>query len=719
MPIPFANPNWQVTDTAGNPVSGALIHTYAAGTSTRKATFTTAARSVAHTNPVVCDPAGKAILFLGAGGYRIEVTDADGAVLPAYSVDNVAQSLLDEDLADSSSASKGDALIAVKRTETGGAAQTLHIWIQRSRVCVGDFTGFTGDGVADDQAAWQAAANAAEGKWLVGVPDTVSMMEDELLLPANCWLDLYSQEMKFNVTGSKYGIKLRNRCAVSNGIVRHINTTSESGVNNSFRSAITIGSFNAGPAVGNTDTWLHDLTLSCSRPSGNVVSYYADSARCRMERLVIDGESVCKNGIAAHYGFLTGTPSEGVLHPYDLNVSSSYFANLDVGVYLSGAYNVTVDNTNEFVNCPRGIEIYRGDQGRAYAPAAVQFFVGKGFDVSGKFRECEQAFRIDGTQGLVTEDPYLEVTVRGAVVKGAAAGTSADAGIYARSVTRLTILDTEIADTDGDGVELAEKCSGVVMQGGSIHGCAQHGFRARDSADNKDITLRDVDIWGNAGANASSIKPGVYIGAAVEDATIDNVKFGRASGETQTHSVQISPLAVRPTVIHTHTKGAVSGIAIQVTGATSFATTTSMRMHLEDNTAASGLTVYDGSMPSTIGPTGALTALWNAVPTKGVWARGDRVAQSLPASGQPKGWSCTAAGGAYDSTRGNTTAYSLLHWALWSTGTTVWECTTAGTSAGSAPSIVGKVVGDTVTDGSVVWTMRSLTAATFETEGNL
>jgi hypothetical protein len=76
-------------------------------------------------------------------------------------------------------------------------------------------------------------------------------------------------------------------------------------------------------------------------------------------------------------------------------------------------------------------------------------------------------------------------------------------------------------------------------------------------------------------------------------------------------------------------------------------------------------------------------------------------------------------GGAYSTTRANTTAYTVGVWALWTTGTTVWECTTAGTSASSAPSIVGKVVGDTVSDGTSVWTMRSLTAASFKGFGGI
>lgn len=36
--------------------------------------------------------------------------------------------------------------------------------------------------------------------------------------------------------------------------------------------------------------------------------------------------------------------------------------------------------------------------------------------------------------------------------------------------------------------------------------------------------------------------------------------------------------------------------------------------------------------------------LGNAAPVTGTWAVGDRIEQSVPAVGQPKGWRCTVAG---------------------------------------------------------------------------
>lgn len=113
------------------------------------------------------------------------------------------------------------------------------------------------------------------------------------------------------------------------------------------------------------------------------------------------------------------------------------------------------------------------------------------------------------------------------------------------------------------------------------------------------------------------------------------------------------------------------------------------------------------------------SGIGTAAPNQGVWNVGDRIMNSAPAVGQPKGWINTATGGASSTTRANSTAYAVGVYAVWTTGTTVWECTTAGTSAASAPDITGKTVGQTVVDGTVTWTLRSTTQSNFVSEGNL
>ena len=63
MPAVFLSPiggaGWQFFDNSGNPLTGGKIYTYAAGTTTPLATYTTSAGNVTHANPVVLDAAGR------------------------------------------------------------------------------------------------------------------------------------------------------------------------------------------------------------------------------------------------------------------------------------------------------------------------------------------------------------------------------------------------------------------------------------------------------------------------------------------------------------------------------------------------------------------------------------------------------------------------------------------------------------------------------------
>ena len=55
----FGGVGWQFFDNNGVPLSGGLIYTYAAGTTTPQATYTTSAGNVAQANPIVLDSAGR------------------------------------------------------------------------------------------------------------------------------------------------------------------------------------------------------------------------------------------------------------------------------------------------------------------------------------------------------------------------------------------------------------------------------------------------------------------------------------------------------------------------------------------------------------------------------------------------------------------------------------------------------------------------------------
>lgn len=85
---PFYNPKFRAFDSNGDPLSGGLLYSYAAGTSTPLATYTTRAGSVANANPVVLDADGEADVWTTPGvDYKFELRNSAGVV--QWTVDNV------------------------------------------------------------------------------------------------------------------------------------------------------------------------------------------------------------------------------------------------------------------------------------------------------------------------------------------------------------------------------------------------------------------------------------------------------------------------------------------------------------------------------------------------------------------------------------------------------------------------------------------------------
>lgn len=119
-------PKQQYFDNAGNPLVGGQLYTFAAGTSVPKAVFTTPDETTAHPNPTVLDARGEAAIFW-KGAYKVALRSAVGVLL--WTVDNVSPGA------------------------SGGTSGTT------GDVDVKTF-GAVGDGVTDDTAALQAAADA-------------------------------------------------------------------------------------------------------------------------------------------------------------------------------------------------------------------------------------------------------------------------------------------------------------------------------------------------------------------------------------------------------------------------------------------------------------------------------------------------------------------------------------------------------------------------------
>ena len=74
-------PKFQAFDSNGDPLSGGHLHTYIVGTTTDKATYTTATAAVEQSNPIVLDSRGESTVagIYGIGFYKFVLEDSAGA----------------------------------------------------------------------------------------------------------------------------------------------------------------------------------------------------------------------------------------------------------------------------------------------------------------------------------------------------------------------------------------------------------------------------------------------------------------------------------------------------------------------------------------------------------------------------------------------------------------------------------------------------------------
>jgi len=86
----FGGVGWQFFDNNGAPLAGGLIYSYAAGTTTPQATYTTNAGTIAHSNPIVLNSAGRVPggeIWLLPASYKFILQTSAAVLIASY--DNV------------------------------------------------------------------------------------------------------------------------------------------------------------------------------------------------------------------------------------------------------------------------------------------------------------------------------------------------------------------------------------------------------------------------------------------------------------------------------------------------------------------------------------------------------------------------------------------------------------------------------------------------------
>ena len=80
-------PKLQFFDLNGAPLSGGLLYTYAAGTTTPLASYTDSTGNFANTNPIVLDSRGEANVWLSGAIYKFALYTSAGVLI--WTVDNI------------------------------------------------------------------------------------------------------------------------------------------------------------------------------------------------------------------------------------------------------------------------------------------------------------------------------------------------------------------------------------------------------------------------------------------------------------------------------------------------------------------------------------------------------------------------------------------------------------------------------------------------------
>jgi len=178
-------PKLQFFDANGIPLSGGKLYTYAAGTTTPLATYTTSQGNVANTNPVILDSRGEANVRLSNASYKFKLTTSTDVEI--WTVDNITDiSVLIDELKAELAAPNGSSLIGFIADDASAVATTVQAKLRES-VSVKDFGASPDATPAENTAAIQNALDFAADKYRVYIPGGEYIVNTTIRIPSNTY----------------------------------------------------------------------------------------------------------------------------------------------------------------------------------------------------------------------------------------------------------------------------------------------------------------------------------------------------------------------------------------------------------------------------------------------------------------------------------------------------------------------------------------------------
>lgn len=347
----LAGAGWQFFDNNGVPLSGGLLYTYAAGTTTPLTTYTNSSGTIANSNPIVLDVSGRPPqeVWLNTVSYKFVLKTSGGVEI--WTADNLngADYVTIQAVFTQLALSSGSSNIGFIQAGTGAVARTVQSkerdWISVldfGAVADGNFTPGGSPSGTDNLSAFTNALAAAVSTGIsrVRAPGGFYYLSGKLTLPRSITLegDGTSHLPIFTQQAIKRGTCLLINGAVSGDCLAFEENAGHSGLRdisiyntntNAIRSVVSV--------VGQLYPRMRNVEIASLRPTTGVGLYLAPSSTGALyETLWGDFSNVTVN--ITDIGIANECSVQWGLKIYGLGTSSVPNANVFTGGQFTGIY---------------------------------------------------------------------------------------------------------------------------------------------------------------------------------------------------------------------------------------------------------------------------------------------------------------------------------------------------------------------------------------------
>jgi parallel beta-helix repeat protein len=594
----LAGAGQQFFDNSGVILSGGKLYSYAAGTSTPQATYTSASGATAHTNPIVLDSAGRVAtgeIWLTAGSnYKFALYTSLNVLITTW--DNIT-GINGTGIASNASNVQYDP------AGTGAVSTTVQAKL-RQYISVKDF-GATGDGSTDDAAAVQLALNVAgniyfpAGTYSIGTTLNV-LSNTQVLLDQNATVIA-----KSTLSGKLFSVSGKTNVKITGGIFNgnKASATSSTDViyiydsyyvwvdNTTIQNGKSHNIFIEGPSSGSVSKNIYIQNNSLSASAGPCITFTYTT------NILIENNQIFSNAT----GLTSGQSSQIAI------VGNTFYSNTNDGCavgdscsYVSVTGNISHDNGAEGINIDGvnngvitgntsynnliGITVWNRSPGTATSKRNVVS--------SNTVSNCTQ-------YGILVADTTVFTLVEGNSVNNCGRD-----GIFLTSVNNAIIRDNVTNNNTFSGIYASATIGSTIQNNFSAYNTL-YGIHLVSGTGLGRTTVTGNTLAANAGGY------GVYDNSNGSNNVISNNFFTDES----------SPV-VQTTSIYANDNGVV----------------------IENNRTLIGT----AGLPTVAGGTARqILNSWQyltAAPSTGTWAVGDIVYNSAPASAGYIGFVCTVAG---------------------------------------------------------------------------